>query len=191
MVITQDYIKLPVNNSAYRIFLAPSVAKERIRYAIPTSVFTTICRSIPQNDEEREVSFFNLEHNVLLYVAFQKPNQFFFNEIKILNLESGGSFRTIDTPEEDDAFDPVFFKSYVDGRKVFLEKKMTSKIKKLSVDTRDLAFEDYKLKDGFYSTFLPNQSHLVVDFHVYGGDIFVCNFIKPDFMKFGLFLYQN
>jgi hypothetical protein len=185
----KEYTKFTIGNDTYSISLEQKVAKDRIRFAVPKSLFITICRSISRSTENT-ISFFNLEHNALFYVRFDKPNVFVFEHMKMLNFDSSGVFRKIEIPVFEKK-DPVYFKSYVSGEKIFIDRKISLLMKKLNVEPQEISFENIRLKNGFYSTFFPNDNNLIIDFFVENGDFYITEIIKPNLLKFGIFSFQN
>ena len=110
--------------------------------------------------------------------------------MKMLNFDSSGIFRKIEIPLFEKK-DPVYFKSYVSGKKIFIDRNIAFLMKKLNVEPQEISFENMDLENGYYSTFFPNANNLIIDFFVDNGDFYIVEIIKPNLLKFGIYSFQN
>jgi hypothetical protein len=175
------------SKETYSIELEQNVAKKRLSYSIPKTLLKTICYSLLESKNKYPVLFFNLEQNVLFTID-RTDTSFQFIEMKMLNLVREGVFRKIDKPNTSfSTSNSLFFKSYLDGKQIYIDRKIPNLMKSFSIPPQYISLEEYNLPDGFYSTFLTNNSNIIIDFYVRGNTFYIVNLIKPDRLKFGIF----
>jgi hypothetical protein len=172
-------------NETYSIDLEQNVAKKRLYHSIPKTLLKTICYSLLGSKNKYPVLFFNLEQNVLFTID-KVDSSFQFIEMKMLNLVREGVFRKIDKPAFSTSHS-LFFKSYLDGKQIYIDRKIPNLMKSYSIPPQYISLEEYNLPDGFYSTFLTNNSNIIVDFFVKGNTFYIVDLIKPDRLKYGIF----
>lgn len=175
------------DNEKYEIYLTEDTSKKADEVGIHEGIFQGAATRLITHINKKINSFYYAEQNVLLYIEVEEPNKLIFLDIKRLNIFENRKMTGLKDPIRE-LTRPTFFKSYEDGRKVFLNEDLPLKMKKMRIPAHYVSLKNVIVLEGSYSMF---DNGLILDFYFTDDQYYITNIIKPDFINFGLALLKN
>lgn len=183
MIRIQDY---ECNNRSYEIYLTKDTQKKAKELGFHNGVFLAAAARTINRLTKRYNTYYYAEHNILINIEADS-NRLFFLDIKRLNIYDNKRVSHLKDPIND-INQPGFFKSYEDGRKVYLNEGLPLKMKKMSIPPHLISLKNITVADGSYSMF---ENDVIIDFEFKDKNYYITNVSKPDFVNFGLAVLMN
>ncbi|MGF7534886.1 hypothetical protein AAGG74_14545 [Bacillus mexicanus] len=176
-------------NKKYKVLLSEKTYKTTLNSGLHNGVFLSAATKTLNNSNSSINTYFNSEHNILLTIEInRKDKEVIFVDLKRLNI-----FDTRYLFPLNEAITginkPIFLKSYEDGRKIFLNEGLPSKLSKLRIQPHLIAMKNINVPAGNHSMYL---NEIIIDFkYTEEGEYYIVDLLKPNFVNFGLALLQN
>lgn len=186
MIRIQDCV---FENKKHKVFLNEKVYQKSIKFRLHNGILISAASKVLSNSDSVDNTYFYSEHNILFSIETnRKDRTVFFNDLKRLNIFDNKYLFPL-KEKITDVEQPVFLKSYEDGRKVFLNKNLPTKLSKLRIPPHHIALKHLYVPVGNHSMYL---NEIVIDFkYTETGEYYITDIIKPRFVNFGLALLQN
>lgn len=185
MIRIQDFV---LNEQKYEIYLSKDTQTKAQEIGIHNGIILGAAARLINRLNKKYNTYYFAEQNVLFYVEAEEPNKLFFLDIKRLNIFENKKVTSLKDPINE-VEKPTFFKSYDDGRRVYLNGNLPLKMKKMSIPPHFISLKNIFVPEGHHSMF---ENGVIVDFYFSDeGKYFITNILKPDFVNFGLAVLKN
>ncbi|MED2737779.1 hypothetical protein [Bacillus toyonensis] len=175
------------NNTKFEIYLTEETITKSEEVGLHEGIFLGATTRLISRIKKQENTYFYAEQNVLFQINAEEPNKIVFLDIKRLNV--------FDRKAVNPAKDPInkisrpsFFKSYENGRKVFLNEQLPLKMRNLGIPPHLISFRNTQVPDGNHSMY---ENGAIIDFYHQDDEFYITDIIKPDYVNFGLAFVNN
>ncbi|MFB8425043.1 hypothetical protein ACFC4S_23790 [Priestia megaterium] len=185
------------NDVNYEVYLTEDTKRKAQEIGLHEGIFLGATARLVSRIEKQHSTYYYAEQNILFDVEIKQPNKLYFLDMKRLNIFENKWISGL-KDAINDIKEPEFFRSYPDGRKVYLNKCLLLELKKLSIPPHFISLANVFVPEGPHSMF---YNDVVIDFDFvkvktnkekkFEEHYYITNITKPDFVNFGLMVLKN
>lgn len=165
----------------YELYYDEATQEKAMKENLHSGIFTAAAIRTLNKAVKKHNTYYLRDLSVFMDVTLEK-NKIIFSNLRKINV-----FDNCCISKLDEAINPIkeshFLKSYDDGRRIYYNSELLSKMKTLEIGPHRIPFRDVKVNDGEYRMC---ENGLVIEFHRQGEAITMTNIDIPDIGSFGV-----
>lgn len=166
---------------AYELFCDETTHLKATKENLHSGIFMAAAIRTLNKSDKNHNTYYLRDLSVFMDVMIDNE-KIFFSNIRKINVFDNRRISSLDEPIKP-ITESHFLKSYDDGRKIYYNSELLSKMKELGVSQHQIPFKYVNVVDGEYRMC---ENGLVIEFHRQGEAITMTNIDIPDIGSFGV-----